>query len=251
MRISAGTTKEPLLSTGYPQTAGVYDEMSIAPGVLRPHWDTFIHSLSALGDQELGRRWHTARQRIRENGVSYNVYGDPLGMDRPWILDSIPLMIPPSEWSQLEAGLIQRARLLNSILADLYGPQRLLRSGQLPPALVFANPGFWRPCHGVRVSGDIYLHLLAVDLARGPDGEWWVISDRTQAPSGAGYSLENRIVMAETFPDLFLSRNAAPPFSRDTQQSARCPPDPWTVQRDLLRAFLPRALSRIQAGSGR
>jgi uncharacterized circularly permuted ATP-grasp superfamily protein/uncharacterized alpha-E superfamily protein len=203
MKISTGTTKEPLLSTGYPQTAGVYDEMSVAPGVLRPHWDTFIRSLSALGDQELGRRWNTARQRIRENGVSYNVYGDPLGMDRPWNLDSIPPMIPPSEWSQLEAGLIQRARLLNSILADLYGPQQLLCSGQLPPALVFANPGFWRPCHGVRVSGDIYLHLLAVDLARGPDGEWWVISDRTQAPSGAGYSLENRIVMAETFPDLF------------------------------------------------
>src|SRR6202163_1533817 len=203
MNISADTMNGPLLSTGYPQTAGVYDEMSAAPGVLRPHWDTFIRSLSALGDQELGRRWHTARQRIRENGVTYNVYGDPLGMDRPWNLDSIPLMIPPSEWSQLEAGLIQRARLLNLILADLYGPQQLLRGGLIPPALVLANPGFWRPCHGVRVPGNTYLHLLAVDLARGPDGEWWVISDRTQAPSGAGYSLENRIVLAETFPDLF------------------------------------------------
>src|ERR1700693_3143753 len=203
MNISADTLKGPLLSAGYPQTAGVYDEMSAALGALRPHWDTFIHSLSALGDRELGRRWQTARQRIRENGVTYNVYGDPLGMDRPWNLDSIPLMIPPAEWSQLEAGLIQRARLLNLILADLYGPQQLLRRGLLPPALVFANPGFWRPCHGVRVSGETYLHLLAVDLARGPDGEWWVISDRTQAPSGAGYSLENRIVMAETFPDLF------------------------------------------------
>jgi uncharacterized circularly permuted ATP-grasp superfamily protein/uncharacterized alpha-E superfamily protein len=203
MKISERTTKGSLLSTGYPQTAGVYDEMSVAPRLLRPHWDTFIQSLSALGDHEIARRWHTARQRIRENGVSYNVYGDPLGMDRPWILDSIPLIIPPSEWSKLEAGLIQRARLLNSILADLYGPQRLLRSGQLPPALVFANPGFWRPCHGVRISCNTHLHLLAVDLARDPDGEWWVISDRTQAPSGAGYSLENRIVMAETFPDLF------------------------------------------------
>ncbi len=203
MNISADTMNGPLLSTGYPQTAGVYDEMSAAPGVLRPHWDIFINSLSALGAQELRRRWQTARQRIRENGVTYNVYGDPLGMDRPWNLDAIPLMIPPSEWSQLEAGLIQRARLLNLILADLYGPQQLLRGGQIPPALVFANPGFWRPCHGVTVSGNTYLHLLAVDLARGPDGEWWVISDRTQAPSGAGYSLENRIVMAETFPDLF------------------------------------------------
>jgi uncharacterized circularly permuted ATP-grasp superfamily protein/uncharacterized alpha-E superfamily protein len=177
--------------------------MSTAPGVLRPHWDVFINSLSELGAQELRRRWQTARQRIRENGVTYNVYGDPLGMDRPWNLDAIPLIIPPSEWSQLEAGLLQRARLLNLILADLYGPQKLLRGGQIPPALVFANPGFLRPCHGVSVSGNTYLHLLAVDLARGPDGEWWVISDRTQAPSGAGYSLENRIVMAETFPDLF------------------------------------------------
>jgi uncharacterized circularly permuted ATP-grasp superfamily protein/uncharacterized alpha-E superfamily protein len=203
MKISADTAKAPLLSIGYHQTPGVYDEMCGAPGILRPHWEKFIHSLSALGDQELTRRWQTAKHRIRENGVTYNVYGDPLGMDRPWNLDAIPLVIPPSEWSQLEAGLIQRARLLNLILADLYGPQRLLHGGLLPAALVFANPGFWRPCHGVRVSGGTYLHLLAVDLARGPDGDWWVISDRTQAPSGAGYSLENRIVMAETFPDLF------------------------------------------------
>ena len=202
MKISADMMKGPL-SSGYTQTPGVYDEMSAAPGVLRPHWDTYIHSLSALGDQELARRWETARQRIRENGVTYNVYGDPLGMDRPWNLDAIPLIIPPAEWSKLEAGLIQRARLLNLILADLYGPQELLRGGQIPPALVFANPGFWRPCHGITVAGNTYLHLLAVDLARGPDGDWWVISDRTQAPSGAGYALENRIVMAETFPDLF------------------------------------------------
>jgi uncharacterized circularly permuted ATP-grasp superfamily protein/uncharacterized alpha-E superfamily protein len=203
MKISAATMNGRLLSTSYPQTAGVYDEMSAAPGVLRPHWNVFIKSLSEIGEQELGRRWKTARQRIRENGVTYNVYGDPLGMDRPWNLDAIPLMISPSEWSQLEAGLIQRARLLNLILADLYGPQQLLRGGLIPPALVFGNPGFRRPCHGMRVAGNTYLHLLAVDLARGPDGDWWVISDRTQAPSGAGYALENRIVMAETFPDLF------------------------------------------------
>src|SRR6202163_2472634 len=203
MNISADTMNGPLLSTGYPQTAGVYDEMSAALGVLRPHWDLFINSLSALRGQELARRWQTARQRIRENGVTYNVYGDPLGMDRPWNLDAIPLIIPPSEWSQLETGLIQRARLLNGILADLYGPQQLLRGGHIPPALVFANPAFWRPCHNVPVAGNTYLHLLAVDLARSPDGDWWVLSDRTQAPSGAGYALENRIVLAETFPELF------------------------------------------------
>ena len=203
MSIAGDILERPLLCAGYRQTDGVYDEMSGKPGVLRPHWDRFIGSMSALGVEELARRWKTARQRIRENGVTYNVYGDPLGMDRPWNLDSIPLLIPPSEWKELEAGLVQRAHLLNHILADLYGPQQLLRGGLLPPALVFANPGFWRPCHGMPKAIHPYLHLLAVDVARSPDGQWWVLSDRTQAPSGAGYALENRMVLAETFPDLF------------------------------------------------
>ncbi len=203
MSISGDTLEAPLLSAGYRLTGGVYDEMASAPGVLRPHWHTFIGSMSGLGGEELARRWNIARQRIRENGVTYNVYGDPLGMDRPWSLDSIPLLIPPSEWSTLQAGLIQRAHLLNDILADLYGPRQLLRDGSLPAALIFANPGFWRPCHGMPAGPRTYLHLLAVDLARSPDGQWWVLSDRTQAPSGAGYALENRTVLAETFPDLF------------------------------------------------
>ncbi len=210
MSISGDTLNAPLLCAGYLQTDGVYDEMAAAPGILRPHWDTFISSLSALGVEELARRWKIARQRIRENGVTYNVYGDPLGMDRPWNLDSIPLLISPLEWSELEAGLIQRARLLNYILADLYGPQELLHGGLLPPALVFANPGFWRPCHGIPTPVHTYLHLLAVDLARSPDGQWWVLSDRTQAPSGAGYALENRTVLAETFPDLFREFQVQP-----------------------------------------
>src|ERR1700677_4523292 len=203
MSIPVDTLDTPLLSDGYRPTDGVYDEMAAAPGVLRPHWDTFIGLMSGLGGGELARRWRIARQRIRDNGVTYNVYGDPLGMDRPWNLDSIPLLIPPAEWNALEAGLIQRAHLLNYILADLYGPQQLLRGGLLPPALVFANPGFWRSCHGMPRAVHPYLHLLAVDVARSPDGQWWVLADRTQAPSGAGYALENRIVIAETFPDLF------------------------------------------------
>ncbi len=203
MSVTGDTLEAPALCAGYRLTGGVYDEMCARPGVLRPHWDRLIGSMSALGADELARRWKTARQRIRENGVTYNVYGDPLGMDRPWSLDSIPLMISPSEWRALEAGLIQRAHLLNHILADLYGPQHLLRRGLLPPALVFANPGFWRPCHGLPTPPKPYLHLLAVDLARSGDGTWWVLSDRTQAPSGAGYALENRTVLAETFPDFF------------------------------------------------
>jgi uncharacterized circularly permuted ATP-grasp superfamily protein/uncharacterized alpha-E superfamily protein len=207
MSISMDTPVIPLLGEGYRPAPGIYDEMSSAPGVFRPHWDAYMASLSDIGREELGRRWKTAQQRIRENGVSYNVYGDPLGMDRPWNLDAIPILISPNEWRDLEAGLIQRARLLNWIAADIYGPQRLLRGGHLPPAIVFGNPGFWRPCHGLRIPDNTHLHLLAVDLARSADGQWWVLSDRLQAPSGAGYALENRIVLAETFPDLFREFN--------------------------------------------
>ncbi len=203
MSISVDTLAPPLLGEGYSPVAAIYDESATAPGVYRPHWDAYMTSLSGLGSEELARRWRTARQRIRENGVSYNVYGDPLGMDRPWNLDAIPILIPPNEWRELEAGLIQRARLLNWILADLYGPQKLLRGGHIPPAIVLANPGFWRPCCNLPVPDDTHLHLLAVDLARSASGQWWVLSDRVQAPSGAGYALENRIVLAETFPDLF------------------------------------------------
>jgi uncharacterized circularly permuted ATP-grasp superfamily protein/uncharacterized alpha-E superfamily protein len=202
MSISADTLAAPFVGT-YSPAPGIYDEMMSAPGTFRPHWDAYAASISALGAEELAHRWRTARQRIRENGVTYNVYGDPLGMDRPWNLDAIPLLISATEWRELEAGLIQRARLLNSILADLYGPQKLLRGGHLPPAVVFANPGFLRPCHSLPVPDNAWLHLLAVDLARSEDGQWWVLSDRTQSPSGAGYALENRIVQAETFPDLF------------------------------------------------
>ncbi len=201
-------TRDAVLPGGVYQPApGVWDEMSFASGVLRPHWQGFVSGLSDLGTEELGRRWKTARQRIHENGVTYNVYGDPLGMDRPWNLDAIPLLIPPDEWATIEAGVIQRATLLNQILADVYGPQQLLRSGVLPASLVFGNSSFWRPCHNLKVAGDTYLHMLAVDLTRSVDGQWWVLADRTQAPSGAGYALENRIVLAETFSDLFRESN--------------------------------------------
>jgi uncharacterized circularly permuted ATP-grasp superfamily protein/uncharacterized alpha-E superfamily protein len=187
----------------YAALPGVYDEMAPGPGQLRPHWKTFASSLDRLGRNELALRWENARRIIREHGVTYNIYGDPQGMDRPWELDMVPLLIPPSEWAMIEAGLVQRARLFNCILTDLYGPQKLLREGVLPPALIYANPHFLRPCHNLPVPRQIYLHLHATDLTRSPDGQWWVISDRTQAPSGAGYALENRIVLSRVLPDEF------------------------------------------------
>jgi len=177
--------------------------MAAAPGALRSHCETFVNSLESLGREELAARWEIARRSIRDNGVTYNVYRDPQGMDRPWELDMIPLLLPPAEWAQIEAALIQRARLLNLVLADIYGPQRLIREGLLPPSLLYANPGFLRPCHGMRVPGDIHLHLHGVDMARSASGQWWVLADRTQSPSGTGYALENRIVLRRSLPEAF------------------------------------------------
>jgi uncharacterized circularly permuted ATP-grasp superfamily protein/uncharacterized alpha-E superfamily protein len=188
---------------GYQPAEGAYDEVVAGPGVVRPHCEAFVRSLEGLGPLEIASRWESARRAIRDNGVTYNVYGDPEGVDRPWELDPMPLLVSPAEWSHLEAGLAQRTRLLNLILADLYGPQQLLRKKLLPPSLVLANPAFLRPCHGISVPRQIYLHLHAMDLARSPDGQWWVLADRTQAPSGAGYTLENRIVLSRSFPEAF------------------------------------------------
>ena len=188
---------------GYQSLGSVYDEMLAAPGLPREHWQTLIGSLERLGPEDLNGRRESARRILREHGVTYNVYGDALGLDRPWALDMVPQLIPAEEWRKIEAGLAQRARLLNLLLADIYGSQRLIREGFLPPAVLFANPGFLRPCHGWRPPQDIHLYFHAVDLARSPDGQWWILADRTQAPSGTGYALENRIVLARVLPDEF------------------------------------------------
>lgn len=198
-----GTCAPPSLFAHYTVAAGSYNEAFAAPSRPYPHWERVVRFLDNLGPQELTRRWQHARQMLHDNGVTYNVYGDPQGTERPWELDAIPWVIPPEEWARLEAGLIQRANLLNALLADVYGPQRLLRQGLLPPELVFAHPGFLRPCHGTRLPSDGYLHLYAADLARGPDGQWWVLADRTQNPAGAGYALENRLILSRLFPELF------------------------------------------------
>ncbi len=226
--MSANLETSASLTAGYAGLPGAYDELAPGPGGMRAHWRPFLASLEKLGREELALRWENARRIIREHGVTYNVYGDPQGMDRPWELDLMPLLIPSEEWRKIEAGLAQRSRLFNLILADLYGPQRLLHDGHLPPALVYANPNFLRPCCGLPIPGRIYLHLHAADLARSADGQWWVISDRTQAPSGAGYALENRLVLSRTFPEEF--RNC------QTQRLASF----FALQRDTLRGLAAR-----------
>lgn len=192
---------------GYKPAASVCDEMIDASGALRPHWHMFVNLLDDLGWAELRRRWDQAKRLIHDNGVTYNVYGDPQGMDRPWNLDAIPLLLSPQQWEPVERGLKQRAELLNLLLADLYGPQKLLHEGLLPLSLVFAHPNFLRPCHGIKPPGGRWLHIYAADLGQSADGRMWVISDRTQAPSGAGYALENRTVLSRALPDVFRDCN--------------------------------------------
>jgi uncharacterized circularly permuted ATP-grasp superfamily protein/uncharacterized alpha-E superfamily protein len=191
------------LLEGYEPADGVYDEILSAPHSLRPHFEPFVRSVEAIGRHELASRWESAKRTLRDNGVTYNVYGDPQGTDRPWELDMMPLVMSAAEWSHLERALIQRTRLLNMVLGDIYGEQHLLRAGLLPPTLVLGNPTFLRPCHGIAVPHQIYLHLHAVDLARSPDGQWWALADRTQTPSGMGYALENRIVLSRSLPEAF------------------------------------------------
>ena len=187
----------------YPQATNRYDELFGAPNAPRAHWKTLIDHIGALPAERMRERLQSVHNQVRENGVTYNVYADPQGADRPWELDLLPLVIPHEEWAAIEAAIVQRATLLNRILTDVYGEQKLIRDGSLPPALVYGHAGFLRPCRGAKAPGDVMLHLYAADLARSPDGRWWVIDDRTQAPSGAGYALENRIIISRAFPQLF------------------------------------------------
>src|SRR5580693_7378843 len=185
----------------YAATKGFYDEVLAADEELRPQWRKLGESLATMGHTDLARRWHDGRRLIHDNGITYNIYSDPQNNARPWQLDPIPLVMDPEEWKAIEAGIVQRAMLFNTMLADLYGPQRLLRGDQLPPELVFPNPAFLRSCWGIVPQGGVYLHTYSADLARAPDGQWWVMADRTQAPSGAGYALENREILEQVLPD--------------------------------------------------
>ena len=183
----------------------------------RAVWQTFLErAVAALPAAErtpdallnqLDELHASLARRIEDNGVTYNLYSDALEsagrQTRPWSLDLLPMIMTETEWQQVERGVAQRANLLNRILADVYGPQELIRDGRLPTALIHGHPGFLRAVHGVAPRGQTYLHIAAFDLARGPDGNWWVMSQRTQAPSGLGYALENRMIVSRLFPDAF------------------------------------------------
>ena len=187
----------------YAVPADRYDEMLIAPGEPRPHWDAFVRALAARQSPDVGDTLALMEREVREHGITYNVYADPKGADRSWQVDPLPLLVSPDEWAHIEAGIAQRAELLNRVLADVYSTQALLASGAVPPSVVFGHSGYLHQVRGIQPPGGVHLFHYAADLARSPDGHWWVVNDRTQAPSGAGYALENRLVVARVFPQLF------------------------------------------------
>ncbi len=188
---------------GYRPLPGVYDEMMDADGQVRSHWQPFLSMLAALGTEDINRQFAAADRYLRDSGVFYRVYEDASGVERPWPLSHIPLLIEPTEWRALEIGLAQRAELLEAVLADTYGPGLLTQEGRIPAAVIAGNPEFLRPLVGVAPPGGAHLRFYAVDVGRGADGRWWVLSDRAQAPSGAGFAIENRLALSRAIPDIY------------------------------------------------
>lgn len=206
-------TRAGLEALAAPATPGHFDELrqrandknstgSFADEIAA-HWNVFFNSMGNTPWDDLNRRTESLERQVRDNGVTYNVYADADHPQRPWSLDLFPLIVTPDSWQHIESGVKQRARLLDRLMADVYGPQHLLRHGLLPPALVLGHPGYMRAAHGMLPSQATHLHIAAFDLARGPDGNWWVVSQRTQAPSGLGYLLENRLCISRLFPESF------------------------------------------------
>ena len=189
----------------YAPSTDRFDEVFDEQGRPRGHWERLAQAARRASRAALNRRAQTIRRAVAQHGVTYNIYGDPKGVDRPWEVDVLPFVIGQEEWRFLSDAIAQRARVLNRVLADLYGENHLLREGLIPPAIIYGHNNYLWPCRGIEPPGKTYLHLYACDLARSPDGRWWVIGDRTQGPSGAGYALQNRLIVTPLYENIFRS----------------------------------------------
>jgi len=205
------------LFDSYRPIDGVYDEMFDASGVVRSHCRRVIEQLNRSSRKELDRAQRHARQLLRENGVSFNAFDESGESTRPWQLDILPAILAEDDFGGVSTGLVQRARLLTLLLDDLFGEQRLLKEKVLPPGVVFGHPGFYRAYHNLLPPGQRRITLYAADVARSPDGRWWVTGDRTRSPSGLGFAVENRVVTGRVQHQAFRSARVmrlAPFFQR-------------------------------------
>jgi len=205
----------------YKETINSYDEVVDKNGDVKSYWNTIFNILDEVGMEELAIRNQEIVNKLKENGVTYNVYDTENDFVRPWKLDPIPFVIHQSEWDEIEKGLIQRAKLLDLIYKDIYGEQLLIKNNIIPAELVYDNSGFLRPCFDIKQKEFHQLSILACDIARGPDGKMWLLDNRVQSPSGSGYALENRIVMANVFPELNknIHRNKLRPYFLELQKT--------------------------------
>ncbi|MFI9505704.1 circularly permuted type 2 ATP-grasp protein [Nocardia sp. NPDC052566] len=199
-------------------TEGYYDELVDTEGRVRQMWSELSADFVELGTTGLGRLDSRVRRLIEDDGISYIETagpGDPAG-PMPWRLDPIPLLVSADDWTRLEAGLVQRSRVLDEVLTDIYGARRTITSGLLPPEVVFGNSGYVRAAHGITIPGRHQLFLHACDISRWSDGQFRVIADWAQAPSGAGYALADRRVVSTAIPEAFEHSSPRPltPFAR-------------------------------------
>jgi uncharacterized circularly permuted ATP-grasp superfamily protein len=185
------------------EPSGRYDEILDRTGAVRPHWERLALSFTAMAPDEYQQRIDSAMRMVREDGVSYNVYDEAPGLGRLWQLDIAPFIVSAEDWATIEAAVTQRARLANAILNDIYGEQRLLRTGVVPAQLVLGHPQYLRALAGFRPPYGVHVHLYSMDVTRAGDGSWIVHASRADAPTGLGYALENRVVVSQTFPELF------------------------------------------------
>ena len=190
---------------GYESLPGTPDELFDAKGRPRDHWLDFLGHFAAFPAGDPGNRFGLSARHLRDSGASYRAGGETA--ERTWPLNPLPLILAQSEWDEISAGVEQRARLMEGILQDVYGEGRLVAEGHLPAAALTGSRDYLRAMRGVKPPGGRFTHLYAADLGRGPDGRWWVLGDRTQAPSGAGYALENRLIVSRAFPNLYNTMN--------------------------------------------
>lgn len=215
----------------------VHNEVYDADGQVRPHWQKFLNALRTVSPLEFGRRNAQADRMLRENGVNYHSATDGGEGARPWRLDLLPMITTSADWSTLELGLTQRARLLNLLIADIYGPRKMIDEGILPPEVLYANPEFLRPFCDIRRSDLNPMFLYAAELARSADGQWWVMADRSEAPAGPGFALENRIVSSRSMPSAFKQiqvERLAPFFAKLQNALRRRLPRPTESPRIVL-----------------